>query len=109
MIEPTRAFRQRVEGGGEVEEHKGSEENWPHEQDMNENICWVAVISPIECKMPLQIKQSAPTHGNFCREFCLRIKREIQKKQWRKLIDGNGRDKQVGGELGFKGGMRLLD
>lgn len=61
-VEPTWAFGERIEGRGVVEQHEGSEENWPHEENMDENICWVAVISPIEREMPLEIEQSTPSH-----------------------------------------------
>lgn len=61
-IEAARAFGKRIEGRGVVEEHESSEEYWPDEENMDKYICWVAMISPIERKMPLQVEQSAPTH-----------------------------------------------
>lgn len=46
----------------EVEEYKGSEEDWPHKQHVNQDIHWVFVISPVEGEVLLEVKQSGLTH-----------------------------------------------
>lgn len=54
-----RKIKQR---GGEVGEKKSGEEDWPNEQHVYGNVDWIAVVSSIESKVLLQIKQPDLSH-----------------------------------------------
>lgn len=103
-IEPTWAFGKRIEGRSVIEEHERSEEDWPDEENMDENISWVAVISPIECKMPLEIQQSTPSHWNL-----EGIESNGTRNSERNGGNWNGCEKGRERQVGIKGKMRIWD
>lgn len=51
-----------VESRRKVQKNQGGEEDWPHKDYVYQNIGWVAVVCPIEGKMPLKIKQPRSAH-----------------------------------------------
>jgi len=40
---------------GKVKENKRGEKNWPNKEDMDYDVCWVAVIRTVESKVLFQI------------------------------------------------------
>ena len=50
--------RKAKERGREIEAQNRCEEDWPHKDHVNEDVCWVAVISSVESEVLFQIKQS---------------------------------------------------
>lgn len=54
--------REVEQGRREIKNKKSSEEDWPNKHHVDSYVDWVAVISAIERKMLLKVKQSGPSH-----------------------------------------------
>lgn len=54
--------REVEQGRREIKNKKSGKEDWPNKQHVDDYVDWVAVISAIESKMLLEVKQSDPSH-----------------------------------------------
>lgn len=54
--------RKSEQRGGKVGEKKSCEEDWPNEQHVYGNVDWITMVSSVESKVLLQIKQSNLSH-----------------------------------------------